>query len=107
MDERAAAQFLANVLADCYTVQAVAIPTVWERYGRFMQSRWMLTKTETLVAVECIKGCTNEKIAEALSSTAETVKKHLDSVYAKAGVHSRSEFSALLLQEFGGLISHY
>jgi HD-GYP domain-containing protein (c-di-GMP phosphodiesterase class II) len=49
-----------------------------------------LTARETDVLVEVARGSTNKEIAVALGIAARTVKHHLENIYAKAGVNTRS-----------------
>jgi DNA-binding CsgD family transcriptional regulator len=49
------------------------------------------------VAVECLRGKKNLEIAEQLKISVETVNKHLDKVYQKAGVRGRAELASRLL----------
>jgi DNA-binding CsgD family transcriptional regulator len=54
-----------------------------------------LTEREREVATLATSGRTNGEIAEALVVSAHTVKKHLEHVYAKLGVHTRTELASL------------
>ena len=56
---------------------------------------------ETLALV--VDGLTNSEIATRLRVSESTVKSHLASVFAKLGVHSRSEAAALVLDPESGL----
>ncbi len=97
--ERGAARFLINCLANCYSIETPNTrDDVWERYRRFMKIRWGLGEVESHVATFCVRGLRNNNIARRLKVSAETVNKHLDQVYRKAGVCSRSELAAVLLQ---------
>ena len=58
---------------------------------------------ETLALV--VDGLTNSEIATRLRVSESTVKSHLASVFAKLGVHSRSEAAALILDPESGLAS--
>ena len=49
------------------------------------------------MAVECLRGKKNLEIAEQLKISVETVNKHLDKVYQKAGVRGRAELASRLL----------
>ncbi|MEZ4370108.1 MAG: response regulator transcription factor [Polyangiaceae bacterium] len=55
-------------------------------------SRARLTPKEREVAKMLLKGLSNEEIARVLNNSDKTVRQHLSSVYAKAGVASRTEF---------------
>lgn len=63
---------------------------------------WDLTKRETQITLEVLAGKTNKVIAGELGISAETVNKHLDSVYQKANVHGRGELAGKFMQ-IGGL----
>ena len=97
--EMGAARFLMDCLANCYSIETPYMrDDVWERYRRFMKVRWGLGEAESHVATFCVRGLRNNGIARRLDVSAETVNKHLDQVYRKAGVRSRSELAAVLLQ---------
>ncbi len=64
--------------------------TVSERYG--------LSRRETQVLVQLVRGRSLQAIADSLSVAYSTVKTHTDHIYAKTGVHSRQELMALLEQ---------
>ncbi len=53
-----------------------------------------LTPTELKVAELISSGCTNPQIGERLFIHRSTVKTHLEHIYTKLGIHSRSELSA-------------
>jgi DNA-binding CsgD family transcriptional regulator len=55
-----------------------------------------LTAREFEVLLELEKGCSNEDIAAALSISPRTVKKHLENIYAKLGISSRTAALAWL-----------
>ena len=50
-----------------------------------------LTKREAEVLTLAVSGKSNREIAAALALATGTVKKHLDRIYAKLGVHHRAE----------------
>jgi len=57
-----------------------------------------LTIRERETALLLLKGLTNTEIAEQLFVSLSTVKKHISSIFTKAGVRSRSEFIAKYTQ---------
>jgi DNA-binding CsgD family transcriptional regulator len=66
-----------------------------------LPSRWhrFLTKREVQVVMGVLEGWDNMLIAAELGCAPETVKKHLQAVYAKLNVASRSKLIALLHEE--------
>jgi DNA-binding CsgD family transcriptional regulator len=56
-----------------------------------------LTDTERRVAELVAAGRTNREVAEALFMSPRTVEAHLTRVYAKLGIHSRTELAATLV----------
>ena len=69
----------------------------WSSYAEHLRQTWGLTEREAQVAVECLRGKKNLEIAEQLKISVETVNKHLDKVYQKAGVRGRAELASRLL----------
>ena len=69
----------------------------WSSYEEHLRQNWSLTEREAQVAVECLRGKKNLEIADFLKISVETVNKHLDKVYQKAGVRGRSELASRLL----------
>lgn len=69
----------------------------WSSYEERLRQTWGLTEREAQVAVECLRGKKNLEIAEHLKISVETVNKHLDKVYLKAGVRGRAELASRLL----------
>jgi DNA-binding CsgD family transcriptional regulator len=69
----------------------------WSSYEEHLRQTWALTEREAQVAVECLRGKKNLEIAEQLRISVETVNKHLDKVYQKAGVRGRAELASRLL----------
>jgi DNA-binding CsgD family transcriptional regulator len=69
----------------------------WSSYEQHLRRTWNLTEREAQVAVECLQGKKNLEIAEQLRISVETVNKHLDKVYQKAGVRGRAELASRLL----------
>jgi len=54
-----------------------------------------LTSREIKVAQEILAGATNKETAEVLHISVNTVKLYLKNIYAKLGIHSRSQLAAL------------
>lgn len=55
-----------------------------------------LTASETRVAQLALEGLTNRQIAESLFITRRTVESHLERIFRKLGIHSRSELEPAL-----------
>lgn len=82
----------------CPTVRAaVAGQVALPRSNRHHLGRAVLSRRERDVMRLVVDGCTNDQIAASLFLTTSTVKSHLTSAFAKLGVSSRAEASALLL----------
>jgi DNA-binding CsgD family transcriptional regulator len=62
-------------------------------------ARHGLTQREADVAGLVVRGATNAEIAAALHLGQATVKTHLTRVYAKLGVHSRTQLALLLARQ--------
>lgn len=58
----------------------------------------MLTGRETEIAGITGSGLSIQEVAERLSVAPDTVKTHLRHVYAKLGVHNRSQLTRILLE---------
>jgi DNA-binding CsgD family transcriptional regulator len=54
-----------------------------------------LTPQELQIALTVVRGATNKEAAAQLFLSPKTIEKHLGSVYAKLGVHSRTELAAI------------
>lgn len=59
----------------------------------------LLTLTETSIARLVAAGRTNQEVAALLSMQPIDVEAHLEHVYRKLGIHSRSELALLLATE--------
>jgi DNA-binding CsgD family transcriptional regulator len=59
----------------------------------------VLSERETDVLLHVAEGMRNREIAQALWIAPGTVRKHLDNIYAKLGVHSRAAATARLHQD--------
>jgi DNA-binding CsgD family transcriptional regulator len=62
--------------------------------GRDRLERLGLSPREVTVALLAARGGTNEEIARELDLSPLTVKKHLERLYAKAGVPNRTALAA-------------
>jgi DNA-binding CsgD family transcriptional regulator len=62
-----------------------------------------LTQREAAILAEIIRGRSNQEIATDLQISINTVRKHLEHIYQKLGVQSRTEASAAALGKLGGL----
>jgi DNA-binding NarL/FixJ family response regulator len=67
------------------------------RIGGRAPSRGELTPTEERVAALVAEGRTNRQVAAALFVSERTIEGHLSRIYAKLGVHSRSELTRALM----------
>lgn len=61
-------------------------------------SQWNLTEAEKKTAIYILKGMSHREIASQCHRSEGTVRQHAVSVYRKAGLTSRAEFSAYFLQ---------
>jgi len=64
-----------------------------------------LSSRETEILFWVIRGKDNQAIAQQLSLSLSTVRKHLESIFRKLGVHSRTEAIAQALDKLGILTS--
>jgi DNA-binding NarL/FixJ family response regulator len=62
-----------------------------------------LSRREADVMVGVIQGQANPAIAQTLNISISTVRKHIENIYRKLEVQSRSEAIALVIQKLGGL----
>lgn len=67
-----------------------------EAAARSLCARAGLTRRESEVLGCIVAGMSRERAAEELSVSVYTVKNHMASIYAKAGVHGRAELLALV-----------
>jgi DNA-binding NarL/FixJ family response regulator len=56
-----------------------------------LRNRRLLTNRESEIVAILAQGLTNKEIAKALNVSTETVKKHLKNIFAKLGVHRRTQ----------------
>jgi len=80
-----------------YTTNETGSADISEVHERFIRSL-SLTIRERETALLLLRGLTNTEIAEQLFVSLSTVKKHISSIFTKAGVRSRSEFIAKYTQ---------
>lgn len=97
--EAEAAQFLVNQLADYYPISIKG--SGWDFYQLWLQGEFDLKDRESQVAIEALRGFEHREIATRLNISFETVNKHLDNVYKKAGVHSKMGLAAKILEGTG------
>ena len=66
--------------------------------GRFRENclKWSLTKTETRIVELLYEGLSNKNIADQVFISEETVKKHIQNIFRKTGVKSRTALIHLL-----------
>jgi DNA-binding CsgD family transcriptional regulator len=62
-----------------------------------------LTQREAEILAAIIRGRSNQEIANQLQMSINTVRKHLEHIYKKLGVQSRTEAIAVALDKLGGL----
>ncbi len=96
--EARAAESLTKILGSIYGVVPEPAPDIWERIASYARRTWILTDAQTTVALESLKGFSNQEIAKRLQISHETVNKHLDAVLKKADVHSRGQLAAIVLE---------
>lgn len=63
----------------------------------FAARAWHLSPREIEVVMLVVEGHSNPEIAARLSITRETVNKHLDHIFKKAGFHQRGQFAGMML----------
>lgn len=61
--------------------------------------RWKLTPAEREVALLLLKGYSHKAIARGTDRSAQTVRQHAASVYAKASLGGRAELAAFFLED--------
>ncbi|MGZ8740899.1 MAG: LuxR C-terminal-related transcriptional regulator [Gaiellaceae bacterium] len=96
--EDQAAESLTVTLYAVHAGQIVVPKALWERAERPLLS----TREKQTLAMVVI-GFSNAEIARQLFVTEATVKSHLSSAFAKLGVRSRTEATALILDPERGL----
>ncbi len=63
---------------------------------------WRLSPAEADIAMFLVKGLGTREIAEIRGNAEGTVKAHFNSIFRKAGVHSRAELLSLLIDRLLG-----
>ncbi len=81
-----------------YTLNCVYLPKRIEE-RRSLEDRYGLTKRELDVLEQLISGITNKHIAQELGLALATVKTHIQHIYQKAGVDSRSELLSRIMAD--------
>jgi DNA-binding CsgD family transcriptional regulator len=71
---------------------------IWSKHEHTLVRAFNLTRGESRVARECIKGRSNREIAATFGLSPETVNAQLDKVFRKARITKRGELAAILLQ---------
>lgn len=61
---------------------------------------WQLTSTEKEVSLFLLKGLSFKEIASVRNTMEKTVRQQASSIYRKAGVSGRHEFSAWFIEDF-------
>lgn len=61
--------------------------------------KYRLSERETEIISMIVSGMTNDEISGALSIAPNTLKKHLQHIYGKTGIHSRARLAALSFPE--------
>lgn len=87
--------------ARCHLIAAQKLDKKTARDDRFAM-KYGMTAREIEVAALLTEGLANEEIAGRLYVGLSTVKKHLSSIYQKAGVKSRAEFLSVCAAENAG-----
>lgn len=82
-----------NQLREAQTAQREEAPEGLTRLAAM--DRYGLTAREFQVAELVARGCSDDEVAETLSITASTARKHLYNAYAKLAVNKRSQLEAL------------
>src|SRR5580693_1034872 len=79
--------------------QGITRLTCLRLYREFAdECRWLVRVAQTeITRLTCI-GCSNKQIAERLSLKVEAVQVHLNGIFCKVGVKSRTELAAVLVK---------
>ena len=64
-----------------------------------LQQMYGLTRTETKVALACLKGGKRAELADEIGISDATIRTHLSRIYEKTGVNRRPDLVSLLLRE--------
>jgi DNA-binding CsgD family transcriptional regulator len=93
-------QLLAEHLnARFYQEVAEDLEPVGERQLQKAALRYGLSERETEIISMITSGMTNDAVSEALAIAPNTLKKHLQHIYAKTGIHSRARLASLRFPE--------
>lgn len=65
-------------------------------------AEWNLSPAESDIAMFLVKGMGTQEIAEMRGSAEGTIKAHFNSIFRKAGVHSRAELLSVLIDRLLG-----
>lgn len=84
-----------------FTLNITYIPAR-HRQRDSIQVRYKLTSREVDVVEQVVSGASNKNIARDLSLSLATVKTHLQHIFSKVGVSSRTALSARVLGDLGG-----
>jgi DNA-binding CsgD family transcriptional regulator len=72
---------------------------IWQKYAVRIQAQFNLSDRQTEAAIWALRGQENSHIAASMNISVETANKHLDAVYKKARVNSRSQLAATVLED--------
>ncbi len=93
-------QLLAEHLnARFYRETAEEPETAGDRQLQKAALRYGLSEREREIVSLVLSGMTNEAVSEALAIAPNTLKKHLQHIYSKTGIHSRRRLASLLFSE--------
>ncbi len=94
---------LASLSESPPTAQSPSVVAARHDLAKVLQSQyqeWRLTQTEKEVAMLLLKGLSFKEIAAVRSTLEKTVRQQASSIYKKAGVSGRHEFSAWFIEDF-------
>ena len=94
---------LASVSKPSLPAQSPSVAAARHDLAMVLQSQceeWRLTRTEKEVAMLLLKGLSFKEIAAVRSTLEKTVRQQASSIYKKAGVSGRHEFSAWFIEDF-------
>ena len=95
------------VMAGRYWIQGHSISNVVQIVQQLMEttkkealptSRFKLTARELQIIALITQGCTNRDVAQSLSITEETVKRHLTNIFNKVGMSNRLELALFAIE---------
>jgi DNA-binding NarL/FixJ family response regulator len=76
-------------------------PSRVERWLEDQRATQGLTTREAEIVAHVTRGAGNADVAERLHVAPGTVKRHLENVYRKLGLHSRGQLTALVVETLG------